>query len=475
MQRVLPLAVLVVLLFAPAAGAWSWPAGGDVVQPFTFDAAHPYAAGQHRGIDVAGDPGTTVVAPEGGSISFAGTVPSSGKSVTILTGDGYAVTLTHLGSIAVGKGAAVSEGDAVGTIGPSGDAEVGVPYVHLGVRIAADEQGYLDPATLLPPRPSASSPPDPAPAPPTSTPVADDVPAAPAPPAAAPAVATAAPAAPAASPSPLDVPAPAVAPPAPTPRPALPTAAPAARPLATTPRHERAVSHTNAVPDENAEPLATRPKLGQSRVAAPSRAVDRPATRAARPRLVSAPVPARPVKTRVRPARGAVPEARQVSVHPGRAPRVGRSPQGHALVAADPRRTGRSTRGGLRPSVAWASPHDHPATRRRPLTVFAVAALLALAVIVGAVVFGVRRAGRARAVRMIAASVERAEESAGGACVAVCGGTPPPWPRGGVRRSVRRLRALPPPQGERRPHGQRDGRARYAGDGDRRSRGEVLR
>ena len=62
--------------------------------------------------------------------------PSRGAAsrVTILTADGWSVTLTQLGSIAVAKGATVAEGDGVGTIGPSGDPEVGDPYVQLGVR-----------------------------------------------------------------------------------------------------------------------------------------------------------------------------------------------------------------------------------------------------------------------------------------------------------------------------------------------------
>ncbi|MGH3002141.1 MAG: murein hydrolase activator EnvC family protein, partial [Gaiellaceae bacterium] len=157
------------LLLAPAAGAWTWPSGGAVVQPFSFDAAHPYAAGQHRGIDVGGDPGAEVVAPASGTVTFAGSVPGSGKTVTVTTADGYAVTLTHLGSIAVAEGVSVQEGDGVGTIGPSGDAEVSVPYVHLGVRLAAQAQGYLDPASLLPVRPAATPP---ASAPPVAAPAA---------------------------------------------------------------------------------------------------------------------------------------------------------------------------------------------------------------------------------------------------------------------------------------------------------------
>ena len=180
MRRALLPAVLAALLLAPAASAWTWPATGSVLQPFLFDPAHPYAAGQHRGIDVGAAAGSTVLAPASGTVTFAGSVPSSGKSVTVETPDGYSVTLTHLGSITVGKGSAVVEGAPVGTVGPSGDAELAEPYVHLGVRLTAQEQGYLDPLSLLPPR-AAAPPSDPAPAPgpapaPASTPAPAVVP-----------------------------------------------------------------------------------------------------------------------------------------------------------------------------------------------------------------------------------------------------------------------------------------------------------
>ena len=114
MRRFLLLAVLSVLVAGlvavPTAGAWTWPASGPVLQPYDFDPAHPYAAGQHRGIDIAGAAGATVLAPATGTVTFAGTVPSSGKSITIATAAGDAVTLTHLGSLAVAAGAAVARG-----------------------------------------------------------------------------------------------------------------------------------------------------------------------------------------------------------------------------------------------------------------------------------------------------------------------------------------------------------------------------
>jgi hypothetical protein len=138
-RLVLPL--LVFLVWTPAALAWSWPVHGPVLQPFAYDEAHPYASGQHRGIDIGADAaGETVVAPAAGTVSFAGTVPTSGKSVTIETRDGYAV----------------AEGETVGTIGPSGTPEVDGPYIHLGIRVTADPNGYVDPLGLLHAAPPSS-------------------------------------------------------------------------------------------------------------------------------------------------------------------------------------------------------------------------------------------------------------------------------------------------------------------------------
>lgn len=145
-------------LWVPVAQAWTWPVKGPVLQAFSYDEAHPYAAGQHRGIDIgASAAGGSVVAPASGTISFAGRVPTNGNSVTIETPDGYSVTLTHLGSIAVADGASVVEGAPVGTVGPSGTPEEAGPYVHLGIRHTADVNSYLDPLSLLPPLTSPPS------------------------------------------------------------------------------------------------------------------------------------------------------------------------------------------------------------------------------------------------------------------------------------------------------------------------------
>ena len=105
---VLGLVLAAVLVLAPSASAWTWPLRGDVLRPYSLG-ADAYAAGQHRGVDVAGSAGEHVRAPAAGTVSFVGVVPTSGRTVTIQF-EGYAVSLTHLGEISVAKGATCLRG-----------------------------------------------------------------------------------------------------------------------------------------------------------------------------------------------------------------------------------------------------------------------------------------------------------------------------------------------------------------------------
>ncbi len=455
------LIALVALVVVPAAGAWTWPSDGAVLQPYSFDPAHPYAAGQHRGIDVGGAAGAPVVAPAAGSVTFSGTVPGSGKTVTVTTPEGLAVTLTHLGSLSVAEGAAVAEGDGVGTIGPSGEPEVQEPYLHLGIRVEANAQGYLDPLSLLPARPAPVAAP--------SAPTAPPGPTAPSPAAVLTAPVSASPATvPAAPAAATPVPAPAEAAPAgPT---ALPVRAAAARgggaPAASflIVRHGPRVN----VADVAASGSIARRAAGSG---APSRAGS---SRAAAPRLLPAPpraagAPRGTVVTRriseARPQ--ATPRQRPAPVAGGREARERsraaahpRAQRPHVSAAAQPGRV----RGAAPARVGFA-----------PVPPF-LALLAVIGVLVAAGVGGACLRGGRERVRMMARSGSGSEDQdPGSARLAVCGGASSPWPRGGLRRPVGRFRALSPPQGQRRSHGQRDGRARDAGDGRRRSRGEAIR
>ena len=170
-------ALAVALAIPTPALAWTWPADGRVLRGFDFSGAAYHQSG-HSGIDLGGEPGAPVAAPAAGRVSFAGWLPGNGRTVTVRTEDGFAVTLLHLGSIGVVEGDGVAEGEAVGTVGPTGDPELDGAYVHLGIRRADDPKGYVDPLTLLPPRPEpAPAPPAPRPGAPVEPPVPGPAPA----------------------------------------------------------------------------------------------------------------------------------------------------------------------------------------------------------------------------------------------------------------------------------------------------------
>src|SRR5690348_9656421 len=543
-MRRLALVVLLFLLWAPGAYAWSWPVQGPVLLGFSFDPGQPYAGGQHRGIDIGAPTGTSVAAPASGTVTFAGSVPTSGRSVTIATPDGYSVTLTHLGSIGVAKGASVGEGAAVGTVGPSGTPELDVPYVYMGVRVTTDAQGYLDPLSFLPalPPPVAVTttvpPPPPAapdpvappatstttnatePAPePTTTPAAAEAPpaattteapadtaadasasppgttttetpasadttdAAASPPTAASDGAAPAPeatstpssgvgdvpAAPAATTTDTPVPEPAPVPPAPVPPSPVSDAAPASQPSA------HVVS-----PDPGLDPTASDEPAAGAAAPEPAPAVadatmpdpapapeadDAFVVHALSPVLSSTPSAA--VVALVSPA--AVPPVRPARHSPPPAAPATPTRTTHRAVARHARTHGPGRRGAA-PAVrapARGAPAARP-TRRHAL--WPLFLLLALA---GAAV--------PKAVRMISSSskapegahpVADAEDPRSGR-MAVCERTAAPGPCRRPGRAVRHLRPLSPAQGQRRAHGERDGRARHARDGVGGPRGRV--
>ena len=152
MRRLGVLLLCALALPVSSARAWTWPVNGQVIRVFNFDRAHPYAGGQHRGVDISAESGAAVIAPAEGLVSFAGTVPGGGRTVSIQTPFGTTVTLLHLGSVAVARGMLVNEGSTVGAVGPSDDPGLPEPHVYLGIRTTSDPQGYLDPLDFLPPR-----------------------------------------------------------------------------------------------------------------------------------------------------------------------------------------------------------------------------------------------------------------------------------------------------------------------------------
>jgi hypothetical protein len=382
---------------------------GQVLRGFNFDHDHPYAAGQHRGIDISAAVGAFVLAPAEGVVSFAGTVPNSGRTVSIQTPSGTTVTLLQLGAIEVRRGARVNEGSTVGSAGPSDDPDVPEPHVSMGIRTTADPQGYLDPLAFLPPRVTPESPAAESPAP-AAVVVSEKAPA---------------------------------------------SDPPAVEPPAASVPDEPAVGDL-AGPAPSVEPTESRrPVIRQATAGAPAAAAG-----SAQPAVLPSadPAPAPVAVEQPSPAAATAPAAH--------APDATVDPVDLRKAVEDRRASVGAAGTPALVEAATTGAHEHGGLF--PIWTAALAvALLGL----GAVIW--RRRVSSKAVRMMdhqqsesALARNDLEERPRRAGVAVCVGPAPPRSCGGLRSARGHLRAVPPAEGEPCPDGEWDGRARDAGDGD---------
>jgi len=123
-MRLRALVILVSLLLMPTAAAtaadrWRRPVAGSALRTFSV-AADRFARGQHRGVDLGAPLGAAVRAACGGRVSFAGSVPGGGRTVSVRCGR-LSATYQQLGSIAVRRGALVLPRTPLGTVGRSAD------------------------------------------------------------------------------------------------------------------------------------------------------------------------------------------------------------------------------------------------------------------------------------------------------------------------------------------------------------------
>ncbi|WP_022929522.1 peptidoglycan DD-metalloendopeptidase family protein [Patulibacter americanus] len=132
------------------------PVPGAVVAAFTYVRADPFAAGRRRVLRLRAARGTPVRAPCSGRVRFAGRTPG-GDAVAVRCG-AWSATLTGLGAVTRRSGARVTAGAPVARAG-------GGRGVGLGLRLARDPFGYVDPAPRLgePADPGTFSPLGPAP------------------------------------------------------------------------------------------------------------------------------------------------------------------------------------------------------------------------------------------------------------------------------------------------------------------------
>ena len=88
----------------------------------------------HQGNDIFSDRGTPVIAPEAGTVRFEDG-GLGGRAAYVTTADGTYYYMAHLNTYAnpLYSGAAVKQGQVVGYVGNTGNAENGAPHLHFEI------------------------------------------------------------------------------------------------------------------------------------------------------------------------------------------------------------------------------------------------------------------------------------------------------------------------------------------------------
>ena len=145
-------------------GGASWPQlpalnGGDV----QFDASQTYIwptkgvftsgygwrwGRMHKGIDIANNVGTPILAAKDGVIAYSGWSSGYGYLVEISHGDGSSTRYAHSSRLLVKKGQLVPQGARIALMGSTGRSTG--PHLHFEIRKASG--AAMDPMTMLPSR-----------------------------------------------------------------------------------------------------------------------------------------------------------------------------------------------------------------------------------------------------------------------------------------------------------------------------------
>jgi murein DD-endopeptidase MepM/ murein hydrolase activator NlpD len=108
---------------------WIFPGNGPITSPF----GHRWGR-RHDGVDIDAAYGSTVVAPQRGTVISAGWGMSGyGRVVEVDHGNGVTTLFAHLSAVHVSAGQVVAQGDDLGAVGASGS--VTAAHLHYEVHI----------------------------------------------------------------------------------------------------------------------------------------------------------------------------------------------------------------------------------------------------------------------------------------------------------------------------------------------------
>jgi murein DD-endopeptidase MepM/ murein hydrolase activator NlpD len=130
--------------FNPGSSAWVWPSQGVFTSGFGWRWGR-----MHKGIDIANNVGTPIVAAASGRVTYAGWHDGGyGYLVEIAHDDGSTSLYAHNSRILVREGDAVAMGQTISEMGSTGRSTG--PHLHFEIRPAGS--GAVNPLQFLPPR-----------------------------------------------------------------------------------------------------------------------------------------------------------------------------------------------------------------------------------------------------------------------------------------------------------------------------------
>lgn len=119
-----------------------WPVSGNVLKGYGAS-----GSGRNDGVNIAAPKGTPIKAAAGGEVVYAGSeLAGFGNLILIRHPGGWVTAYAHADTMSVREGDLVKQGQAIGTVGSTGNA--GTPQVHFELRKGKEP---VDPAGHLPP------------------------------------------------------------------------------------------------------------------------------------------------------------------------------------------------------------------------------------------------------------------------------------------------------------------------------------
>jgi hypothetical protein len=126
-------------------GSFARPTPGVVTSPFgTLRTYNKKKKSRHLGLDLDGDVGDPIVAPNRGRVLLATERFYSGGTVVLDHGQGFITMYFHMSRIDVAVGQLVEKGEGLGAVGASG--QVTGPHLHWSVKL---DGLYMNPSQLL--------------------------------------------------------------------------------------------------------------------------------------------------------------------------------------------------------------------------------------------------------------------------------------------------------------------------------------